>query len=68
MKSLNQKKKVPRVINIPKPLNLYPLKRSLSVYEWYLNKGSVGKIFSHTQTQTHTDTHTHTHRALWKAV
>lgn len=43
---------MPRVINIPKPLNLYPLKRSLSVYELYLNKGRVGKIFSHTHTHS----------------
>ena len=54
MKSLYQKKKkCPE----PKPLNLYPLKRSFSVYELYLNKGRVGKIFPHTHTHTHTHTH-----------
>lgn len=42
---------MPRVINIPKPLNLYPLKRSFSVYALYLNKGGVGKILSHTPLQ-----------------
>lgn len=49
---------MPRVINIPKPLNLYPLKRSFSVYALCLNKGEQGR-------SSHKHTHTPLQQAVW---